>query len=62
MQSKKVTNLTAGQAMKELAKVLCGLHGLLLSYGPPWYTREMDDRLRKALAKAGSSLQSSHKS
>lgn len=42
--------------VKELAEVLCELHGLLLRYGPSWYTGEMDDRLRKTLAEADSSL------
>jgi hypothetical protein len=60
MQHKKTTSLTAEQAhlegSKELADVLRSLHRLLLDYGPEWYTTEIDNRVRKALAEADSVL------
>jgi len=56
MQRKKAISLTAEQAqlklVKELASVLSILHSLLVDYGPPWYTSDVDHRLRKALAEA----------
>ena len=56
MQRKKAISLTAGQAqlklVKELASVLSILHRLLVDYGPPWYTSDIEHRLRKALADA----------
>jgi len=42
------------KAVKDLADILRSLHRLLLDHGPPWYTNEVDERLRKALAKADS--------
>jgi hypothetical protein len=59
MQRKKAISLITGQAqLKALADVLDGLHRPLLDYGPPWYTSEIDDRLRKAQAEAESVLSS----
>ena len=62
MQPENAISLSAGQAqmklVKELANVLVALHRLLLDYGPPWYTSEIDNRLRKAQAEAESVLSS----
>ena len=54
---RKAIGLTAGSQLKsvqELASVLRSLHRLLLDYAPPWYTSNIDDRLREALANADS--------
>ena len=37
--------------VKQLGVLLQDLHELLESYAPPWYTENMDTRLREALAK-----------
>jgi len=62
MQSKKASSHTARQKqlkpVEELATVLRSLQRLLLDYGPPWYTSEIDNRLRKAQAEAESVLSS----
>jgi hypothetical protein len=42
--------------MKELTEVARSLHQLLHSYGPTWYTTEVDAKLSHALAKADSAL------
>ena len=57
MQRTKAIGLTAGHQLKsvqELASVLRSLHQLLLDYAPPWYTNNLDDRLREVLANADS--------
>ena len=46
-------------AIKELTEVARSLHQLLQSYGPLWYTAEIDARLRNALAEADSALAAS---
>jgi len=46
-------------AIRELTQVARSLHQLLESYGPLWYTTELDTRLRNALAEADSTLAAS---
>ena len=64
MFQKKATRWLSNQdrfepAMKELTEVARNLHELLLSYGPVWYTAEIDARLGDALAEADSALAAS---
>ena len=36
--------------LRQQREIIRDLHELLKSYGPPWYTEEMDSRLRKTLS------------
>ena len=63
MRHKKEIRQVSGRdgletAVRDLAEVVRSLHQLLESYGPIWYTRETDARLRNALAEADSALRS----
>lgn len=63
LQNRGVTMMTSGQlplksVTKELAELTRDLHQLLLSYAPTWYKEGMDDRVRKVLGVADSTLHS----
>lgn len=43
--------LTNNQVVKELVKLVRDLHKLLKSYGPSWFTEDLDTRVLDTLAK-----------
>ena len=47
---------TAGAVLLELTEALRGLHLLMESYGPMWYTAKTAAQLRRTLAVADSAL------
>jgi hypothetical protein len=57
--SKQDSGRTASDIVGELAQLVRDLHQSLEIYAPVWYTRKMDDRVKKELAEADSILRSS---
>ncbi len=49
IQMRQPAHVAPKPAMKELADLLGELHELLEGYAPPWYTEQLDTRLKKAL-------------
>jgi hypothetical protein len=50
--SKQVNTMAVWEKQQELIREL---HNLLTSYGPSWYTQEIDTRLSETLAMSASS-------